>query len=180
MPVVKDRFSQSSVRLPNRTSPLGPRFRSDLSIKGFFMGHAPSPRSSAEHATTPRNSSCLTLHNIASTPHSLYIRVPRLLHFAPPHEKAPGKQLLLRGLFKRYTLIGRTHLVCVPATHGLSERALTLIQYDIAVLVLGLEECLISVDPHRDRQHVARHDGLTEATVHALKARRIRITKRMK
>ena len=100
--------------------------------------------------------------------------------FRPVERKSPRKAAAFPRALNRSTLNGRTHLVRVPAIHGLSERALTLIQYDIAVLVLGLEECLISVDPHRDRQHVTRHDGLAEATVHALKARRIRITKRMK
>ena len=97
MSVVKDRFSQSSVRLPNRTSPVGPRSRSDLSIRGFFMGCAPSRSSSAKRAKASRNPTCLTLHNIASTPHPPCIRGPRRLCFAPSNGKAPGKQLLLRG-----------------------------------------------------------------------------------
>ncbi len=98
----------------------------------------------------------------------------------PVGRKSPRKAIAFPRALNRSTLNGRTRLVRVPAIHGLSESALTLIQHDIAVLVLGLEECIISVDPHRDREHVARHDGLAEATVHALKARRIRVTKRMK
>ncbi len=97
MSVVKDRFSQSSVRLPDLTSPVGPRSRSDLSIRGFFMGRAPSPRSSAECAKTSANSLCLTLHNIASTPHPSRIRGSRRLCFAPSNEKPPESSCFSEG-----------------------------------------------------------------------------------
>jgi len=62
---------------------------------------------------------------------------------------------------------------------SLSERQYALVDDDVPVLIVRLEQTLISVDPHQDIEMIAGHHGLGKAGLHRLEPCRIRATNAM-